>query len=677
MKYLEPIAIIGAGCVLPGAANTEEFWNLLRTEKDQFRSLTDKRWSQSAFLSQDDQVPDCSYSNRAAYIDEGLFFDPNSLIPRTHQMMLQALKESVQSLGINFFKGKRVGVVLGCMNPGDESSDAFMKAQLPDLKKELTKTEFQEGKKRELLDSALESLFSHASGDPRVHYPSSLPFLVHQYLQTQGISFCADSACASSLSAIDLAVQLLESNEIDVAITGGVEGNLGIETYVPFSRLGVLAKENCLPYDSRSDGIIQGEGAVLFVLQRLENSRKEGAAILAILEGLASSSNGSRASLFSPSFESQKRIADELSSHLGFPKVDYIEGHGTGTPVGDLAELTALRDSFSASPTPIFIGSVKALIGHTKGAAGAAGLLKCLLSIQHRTIPASGYFKESPLGEKISPLKVNITEVLLTDTGSPLHMRVCSAGFGGANYHLSITEYIEAQTPAVLVPSVLKLESISLIAHSEISFEREFNSSQIHAWKIPPHVLGSLDCSQIQGLQAVEEALERSLISLEVFDKTQVSAISASHTRTNKIESLTTALHLKRLEPLLGADFSPEVKAIGDLCSSLITLDETSCQSLNSMTSGRVSNEYDLQGTNFHIDADFASLSYAIKTAELMLRSQRAQIVIVLGVGETIQENPILTKRETMSCWIFTLTHFAKSKSLPNLGELGKVTFLF
>ncbi|MSP18018.1 MAG: hypothetical protein EXR74_00435 [Bdellovibrionales bacterium] len=677
MKYLEPIAIIGAGCVLPGAANTEEFWNLLRSEKDQFRSLTDKRWSQSVFLSQDDQDSAGSYSNRAAYIDESLFFDSCSLIPRTHQMMLKALKESIQSLGINFFKGKRVGVVLGCMNPGDESSDAFMKAQLPDLKKSLTKTEFKDDKKRELLDLGLESLFSHASRDPWVHYPSSLSFLVHQYLQTQGISFCADSACASSLTAIDLAVQLLESNEIDVAITGGVEGNLGIETYVPFSRLGVLAKENCLPYDSRSDGIIQGEGSVIFVLQRLENSRKEGATILGILEGLTSSSNGSKASLFSPSLESQKKIADELSSNLGFPRVDYIEGHGTGTPVGDLAELTALRDSFSASPTPIFMGSVKALIGHTKGAAGAAGLLKCLLSIKHRIIPPSGYFKASPLGEGISPLKVNTTEVALIDSASPLHMRVCSAGFGGANYHLSITEYIEAQAPPILAPAVLKLQSISLIAHSEISFEREFNSSQMHVWKIPPNVLGSLDCSQVQGLQAVEEALERSLISLDVFDKTQIGTISASHMRTNKIESLTTALHLKRLEPLFEADFSPEVKAIRDFSSSLINLDETSCQSLNSMTSGRVSNEYDLQGTNFHIDADFGSLSYAIKTAELMLRSQRAQIVIVLGVGETIQEDPILTKRETMSCWIFTLTDFAKSNSLPNLGELGKVVFLF
>lgn len=667
MKLGQPIAIIGAGCVLPGAGNTEAFWKILCEGNDQFRTLPQYRLSPSIFLDSTNKSVDTTYSTLAAFVDDEIFYDEQSSVPRGHQMVLKALREAVHPLGNDFFKTKRVAVVLGCMNPEDKAASSLIFTQKKELVKSLKERSSEHFDTNEFSET-FDRLFRQEQDCLEIHFPSSLSFYVHQELGTKGLSFCADSACASSLTAIDLTSLLLESGEVDVVITGGVEANLGVETYVPFRHLGVLARKNCLPYDSRSEGIVQGEGAVIFVCERLSDVEKESQPVLGVIEGITSSSNGAKASLFSPSFESQQINFQNLEKELGGQPPLYIEGHGTGTPVGDEAELKALTKAFAGSPQKIYLGSVKSLIGHTKGTAGAAGILKCLLMMKYSCIPPSHYFQKANSRGEIGSLEINVEGINLKNQSKIKRMRVCSSGFGGANYYLALTEY-EAGTNRIKATS-RATERPVIIAFSEVPFKESVPKEQMANWKISPHLFSELDQGQISALHATELALDKSLISKSLVSSLNTCIITASHTRTDKIEKLMTALQLKKM---LGSGL-PWNQDLQNYRDSLVKWDETTCQSLNSMISGRISNAFDCKGINFHLDADFASLGYALAISEKLLTFHRSDMVMILSVEEIPQHPPSSVLRKSTACWLLTSQELAREFSLPQLRSLDEVS---
>ncbi len=670
MNSLEPIAIIGAGCVLPGAANIQAFWDLLLLEKKQFSFLNNKRWPVDIFYDPQFQSKDSTYSNRAAIIDDSLFFNPDLDLPRTHQMFLKALTESIQNIGKTSFTKLRVGTILGCMNPGDESSKSLLKSKLSSTRNKLLQASFSKDLSINNILADWESWVIDASTDPRVHYPTSIAKLANDHLGVQGLAFCADSACASSMTAIDLSCQLLQKQEIDIAISGGVEGNLGLETFIPFSHLGVLSKNHCLPFDSRSDGIVQGEGVVVFAMERLSDALSASHPILGVIDNITSSSNGSNASLFSPSFENQKEIYEQMNQNLEENSPHYIEAHGTGTPVGDFAELKALVQAFKHSASSIYLGSVKSLIGHTKGAAGAAGLLKSLLIIQNRTIPPSSYFKQSSYDSPICPLTINTSPVNFPPGTTPLQIRINSSGFGGANYHLSLKEFVPEKS-SFLAKKFPEPQSISLVAYSSVPYSTHITIENSRTYKIPPNILKKLDPSQTLGILAVTEALERSLIDLTQIPANRIGVISASHTRTAKIEDLTESIYLKKLEPLFQSASPTDIEKFHTMRTKLLTFDETICHSINSMTSGRMTHEFGTHGVNFHIDADFNSKEHSFLIAKNFLELGKWDLAIVVAIKETPMIDPIQIERHEVSCWMFCLKKWALSLSLPNLGELN------
>lgn len=673
MNPFSPIAIVSAGCVLPGAGNVQEFWDILSSGTPQFSPLSDSRWPIETFLDPAFSAPDSTYSALAAAVEDRLFIDPKSDLPRTHQMLQKALKECVGLLTKSFFKNDRTAVILGCMNPGDEYSLSFIKGSLKRLLPLLRNLNFKNSKSLVQLEEYISQLLKNVDLDPKIHYPSSLARLAHETLGTQGLAFCADSACASSLTAIDIACQHLQLGQADTVISGGIEGNLGLETYIPFSHLGVLARKHCLPFDSRSDGIVQGEGAVIFLLKRLKDAVRLSLPILGVIDNITSSSNGSKASLFSPSFERQKDIYEEMNKTCISPEVFYIEGHGTGTPVGDSAEFQAITESFKPQSSPIYLGSVKSLIGHTKGAAGAAGLLKCILAIKHKTIPPSKYFNEAPGGSTSSHIVVN-KEPITIASKYPLHMRVNSAGFGGANYHLSLTEYQPQQFSKNNTIQASN-EEVCLVGQSEIPYQTNSLPERANLFKIPPHELMKLDPSQTLGLIALSQTLERSLISLENIPSHRIGCISASHTRTNKIEALTETIFLKQIERFLSETLEEDPSPIKQIRENLISLDESSCQSINSMTSGRLAHEFDLHGVNFHIDADFNSESHAILVAHHLIHKKRLDLIVILSINESIPGSPILVQRNSITCSILAGRDFANSYGMPILANLKNEMF--
>jgi acyl transferase domain-containing protein len=248
-------------------------------------------------------------------------------------------------------------------------------------------------------------------------------------------------------------------------------------------------------------------------------------------------------------------------------------------------------------------------------------------------------------------------------------MRVNSAGFGGANYHLSLSEFLPQHfTEKHTIYS--SNEDICLVGQSKIPYRTSPAPERASLFKIPPHELLKLDPSQTLGLIALSQALERSLINLETIPSHRVGVISASHTRTNKIEALTETIFLKQIERFLSETLAEDPSALKQIRDNLIVLDESSCQSINSMTSGRLAHEFDLHGVNFHVDADFNSESHAILVAHHFIRKKRLDLVIVLSINESIPESQILIQRDSITCSLFAGLNFANSYNMPVIAKL-------
>src|SRR4029077_3051762 len=209
-----------------------------------------------------------------------------------------------------------------------------------------------------------------------------------------GPNYVCDAACASAMAAISSASEGLIQNHDDVAVTGGIDRNMGASTYVKFSKIGALSASGTRPYAEGADGFVMGEGSVIFLLKRLADAERDGDKIYAVLRGIAGSSDGKGKGITAPNPIGQKLAIERAWQNAGLSPATatLIEGHGTSTSVGDVVEVQSMIDVLSSSnlpPNPVALGSVKSNIGHLKGAAGAAGLLKAALALRDKVLPPS------------------------------------------------------------------------------------------------------------------------------------------------------------------------------------------------------------------------------------------------------------------------------------------------
>jgi len=213
-----------------------------------------------------------------------------------------------------------------------------------------------------------------------------------------GPNFVTDAACASSLAAIQAACQGLLEEKYDAVLTGGIDRHMGPETYVKFSKIGALSADGSRPYADGADGFVMGEGAVVFLLKRLEDAERCGDKIYAVIRGIGSSSDGKGKGITAPNPLGQQLAISRgwQDAQINPELVGLIEGHGTSTKVGDVAEVNSLNAIFGPlglKNSSIVLGSVKSNIGHLKSAAGAAGLLKTVLALYNKTLPPTVNFE--------------------------------------------------------------------------------------------------------------------------------------------------------------------------------------------------------------------------------------------------------------------------------------------
>ena len=224
-----------------------------------------------------------------------------------------------------------------------------------------------------------------------------------------GPNYVVDAACASAMAAISSAAEGLVANDFDLAVTGGIDRNMGVSTYIKFCKIGALSATGTRPYAEGADGFVMGEGTAIFLLKRLADAERDGDKIYAVLRGIGGSSDGKGKGITAPNPIGQKLAIERAWQNAGLSPATatLIEGHGTSTSVGDVVEVQSMIDVLSSSnlpPNSVALGSVKSNIGHLKGAAGAAGLLKAVLALRDKVLPPSVHCEHRNSEHRFCPL---------------------------------------------------------------------------------------------------------------------------------------------------------------------------------------------------------------------------------------------------------------------------------
>ncbi|MCP4347108.1 MAG: SDR family NAD(P)-dependent oxidoreductase [Desulfobacterales bacterium] len=427
----EPIAIIGMGCRFPGnVENPEEFWKLLHNGTDAVTEVPPDRWDIDAYYNPDPDTPGKMNSRHGGFISKARDFEPDffgisprealSLDPQ-QRLLLEVTWEALENAGIvpDHLAGTQAGVFIGV------STNDYLHLLL-----ERENTD---------IDAYL------GTGNARSVVSGRISYI----LGIQGPNFPVDTACSSSLVAVHLACHSLRRGESSLAMAGGVNLIFSPEITINFSKARMLAPDGrCKTFDESADGYVRGEGAGVIVLKRLSDALADRDNIIAVIRGTAVNQDGRSSSLTVPNGPSQQAVIRRAleDGDIKPDHVSYVEGHGTGTALGDPIEIGALNAVFGRgrpADNPLFIGSVKTNFGHLEAAAGIAGLIKTVLSLQNNEIPPHLHFNrpnpEMPWDKM--PLTVATKHTPWLPGETPRIAGVSSFGFSGTNAHIVISDF--------------------------------------------------------------------------------------------------------------------------------------------------------------------------------------------------------------------------------------------
>jgi acyl transferase domain-containing protein/NADP-dependent 3-hydroxy acid dehydrogenase YdfG/acyl carrier protein len=457
-----PIAVVGLGALFPGATANDGFWKNIIDGKDLIEEVPPSHWLIEDYFDPDPSKSGKSYGKRGAFL-QGVSFDPlDHVIPPnnlsatdTAQLLALVVAKRVLydacRLDFNHIDPARTSVILGVASATELAGTMSGSLQYPVWKQAMREAGVNDVDVDRVAEAA-KSLYADWNENT---FPGLLGNVVAGRIASRfglgGTNCVIDAACASSLAAVHMAVQELWLGQSDLVITGGVDALNDVFMFICFSRTPALSPSgDCRPFADNADGTVLGEGVGMLALRRLEDAERDGDQIYAVLRGLGSSSDGRAKSIYAPRPEGQALALERAYAAAGYDPdtVELVEAHGTGTVAGDLAELEALSNVFGRggrSDAPwCAIGSVKSQIGHTKGAAGSAALIKAVLALHHKALPPT--IKVSAphrrLKEAGVPFYVN-SELRPWIRGDrhPRRASVSSFGFGGSNFHVAVEEY--------------------------------------------------------------------------------------------------------------------------------------------------------------------------------------------------------------------------------------------
>ncbi|MDD5208669.1 MAG: beta-ketoacyl synthase N-terminal-like domain-containing protein [Elusimicrobiales bacterium] len=460
MTEQQPIAIVGAGGIFPGAPDLARFWKNISEGTCSAKDAPAGRWSLSPADVFDPRkgAPDKVYSLKACFVED-FKLDPSGLDLRetfiekldpVFHLALHAAKQAFYDADQKKINRARTGVIIGnIVLPTDSVSALARETLLPAFEKAAF------GRTLTSLNTKTDPLNRCAAGLPGA--------VIARALGLSGGSFTLDAACASSLYAIKLAVDALRSGRADAMLTGGVSRPASLYTQMGFSQLRALSPSGLpSPFDAAADGLVVGEGAGMFILKRLSDAVRDGDKIYGVITGIGLS-NDIGGSLLAPNTAGQLYAmrAAYRQARLSPSQIDFIECHATGTPTGDPVEVESLKTLWGErgwSAGQCALGSVKSNVGHLLTAAGAAGMMKVLLAFKNKSLPPTANFSKPGPKVKIagSPFRVQSVceDWAARDSKTPRRAAVSAFGFGGINAHVLVEEYAGTFSPAARLPAV-------------------------------------------------------------------------------------------------------------------------------------------------------------------------------------------------------------------------------
>lgn len=442
------IAIIGMACVFPGAADADSFWANLVHGRDAITEVPRERWDPALYYDANSFVDGAGRKTPSkwggfvpdvAFDALGYGIPPRSLaaIEPVQLLSLDVARQALDDAGYGKDSDReldrsKVSVVFGAEAGTDLASAYGFRALAPHYLGEISAD----------LDEHLPELTEDS-------FPGLLTNVIAgriaNRLDLGGVNYTVDAACASSLAAVDVAVKELRAGTSEMVLCGGADLHNGINDYLLFASTHALSpKGRCASFDASADGITLGEGVACVVLKRLEDAKRDGDRVYAVVKAVSGSSDGRSRGLTAPRPKGQ-RLAIERAyeqARVSVREVGLVEAHGTGTVVGDRTELGVLTEVFAeagAAPGECVLGSVKSQIGHTKCAAGLAGLIKVARSLYHEVLPPTIHIEEpnSAFEQRESPFRFHAEA--RPWVGDNRTAGLSAFGFGGTNFHAVVT----------------------------------------------------------------------------------------------------------------------------------------------------------------------------------------------------------------------------------------------
>lgn len=488
----EPIAITGMAVALPGASSLIAYWSLIVRQECQVRIVPEERWPSDVYYTPEG-------SSTSVVSRWGTFIEPTviDLAPYPLTPAQAAVTEPTQILALDL-----VSQALGAVGP----------TGLPPSQRERTAVVFAASGGVGELGQAYTIQTALASDPERFgpwlsHLPlwtnSTFPGLlsnvtagrVSNAFDLSGANLIVDAACASALAAVDVAIAKLRSGECDRVIVGSIDNLQGPFPYFCFSQSGALSRQGqSRPFCIDSDGIVIGEGCAVIVLERLETASRSGAEIHAVIDAIGSSSDGKGRSLTAPSHRGQMLAFERAfaASDRHPSELRYYEAHGTGTPVGDRSEISALTGfllSHGVDRQRCAVGSVKAQIGHTKATAGLAGLIKAALALEFGTLPGQQPIRQPhPELSGEGPVYIPSTPSPWPATPGERLAAVSAFGFGGTNFMVLLSDRHRRRSHGLVgvvqsapLPASLSVVALPLRGRDPVASLRQ-HREQLEQW---------------------------------------------------------------------------------------------------------------------------------------------------------------------------------------------------
>jgi acyl transferase domain-containing protein/NAD(P)-dependent dehydrogenase (short-subunit alcohol dehydrogenase family)/acyl-CoA thioesterase FadM len=649
-----PIAIVSLGAVVPGAADPASFWEQILAGRSGLSDASlDRPELAECFLRAGAVCADKTYTFLGGYVrdlgsrQEHLPFSAAELarLSLAQRLLTTSVAQCLDGLPSTTLDGKRTAVFIGATADGvGEYDEALLAVSLA----EAAGSEARDASEARAFRQRIEAALGRSADDlsaiaPHASYTAVLERLIGNPVRV----VCVDAACASSLYALVLGVEALRAGECDVVLAGGVFAP-GPAGSCLFSQFQGLSARGSRPFDAGADGVVFGNGSAMLVLKRLSTALRDGDHVHAVVRGFGLSSDGK-----SPSVAVPKKAGQVLAMRRAYETtgvdpatVQYVEAHATSTVVGDTVEFSALEEVFRTAgeaASPIELGSVKALVGHTGWTAGTTSIVKMIQALEAGRLPPQGNYESPSVTLAGSPFTISTTAKPwpANRPGEPRRTAVNGFGFGGTNAHVILEEFTPSLHTERLPVEPERAEVPSLVAlgvAAVFPFERgtlRFDAAEARTlppgMMILPDVEEEMDLGQHLAVKAAGTVLGQ-LGPWWKEERERIGIVLGVDGKSGRSIEVNQRIYLDLLRSRLAAREAEHGALAAALTRSAERIRPSGPYTLPGLmpnvTSGRVANVFNLRGPNLVVGRQERSLFEALSAAARLLAAGTCEVVL-------------------------------------------------